>query len=231
MGRPPKYNVTEVVQDIDNYFFTNARQISVLKPQKLIPYLQTKGHNIQEYDLRKNTSLKEHIKNLKTSEIEKNLSFSSTYKTIDAEEFIKKNRTPQQIKDGIALLNQYYESIYNKSTFILDSCKKMEEDLKKLNMENKNLNQENREMKEKIKELNAEIHILKKILKTNVYPEIANTLLAENGLLQVDSLPKIISESGKENIITEEDSIIKAIEKAENIKNENKVVRGLFENI
>lgn len=231
MGRPPKYNVSKVIQDIDNYFFTNARQTAVLKPQKLISYLQSKGHNIQEYDLRKNDTLKEHLKNLKTTEIEQSLSVSSTYKTIDADEFIQKNRTPQQIKTGISLLNEYYENIYNKSVSVMELYKKTEEKLKKLDLENKNLYQENCEMKSTIDKLNIEIRLLRKILKTNVYPEIANVLLAENGLLQADSLPQIISEKGKEHIITEDDSIINVIKKIENSKNDNKVVRGLFENI
>ena len=112
------------------------------------------------------------------------------------------NRTPNAIRTGLSELNLYY--------------KKVAEAALEFKNENVKLQDENEELKEQIqqllqketsrKALETENIKLRALIKSSVYPEIANELLKEEGILQSEQ-QVITDEFMVNNILTADSEI------------------------
>ena len=125
-----------------------------------------------------------------------------TYKTIDPDNFMAKNRAPGAMKRALVEISQYYKKIAN----IAASYKQEADKLRALNSELQSTNEDLKQKLQRENELSDENQKLLQIIKTSVYPEIANELLKEEGLLKYSQ--KVISEDFLvDNIITAESEI------------------------
>jgi hypothetical protein len=99
-------------------------------------------------------------------------------------------------------ISQYYKKIAN----IAASYKQEADKLRALNSELQSTNEDLKQKLQRENELSDENQKLLQIIKTSVYPEIANELLKEEGLLKYSQ--KVISEDFLvDNIITAESEI------------------------
>ena len=125
-----------------------------------------------------------------------------TYKTIDPDNFMAKNRAPGAMKRALVEISQYYKKIAN----IAASYKQEADKLRRSNSELQSTNEDLKQKLQRENELSDENQKLLQIIKTSVYPEIANELLKEEGLLKYSQ--KVISEDFlADNIITADSEI------------------------
>ena len=236
MPRNKKISTEELLSLIDNYFLTMHKDITSLKYSKISLYLKKQGHKVEEYDIRRNVEVVNHLSNLRSSE--ENIIFNNivVFKNIDVDDFLIKNNSISELKKALTNRDNYYEKVCSSATIIIEQNKELKEKNIKISKENEQLRQENdllihqlKNEKKKNRELCISVKLLKNLMKTNVYPEIANELLRENGLLEGGE--DIISEEGKEKILSDTDSIINTIKNTEKMKSQNTIIQGLFDKI
>ena len=123
-------------------------------------------------------------------------------KMVNPDNFMAKNRAPGAMKRALVEISQYYKKIAN----IAASYKQEADKLRSLNSELQSTNEDLKQKLQRENELSDENQKLLQIIKTSVYPEIANELLKEEGLLKYSQ--KVISEDFlADNIITADSEI------------------------
>ena len=146
-----------------------------------------------------------------------------TYKTLDVERFLITNRTPKAIKSALMELNNYYKRVVDAAIEYKDeveSLKMRMEELKSEVAQLKDIKYVFDEQARRNKELEGENKKLSNLLKTSLYPKIANELLKEEGLLKFDH-QTVTKQYLKEQVITA-DSEISFIKNKTTEQNENK---------
>lgn len=219
----PKKIQTNILNDaIEEYFKSVNYNPKLLKYSLITNYLQLKNYNIKEYDIRRDKEVCEYIKQLKDKySADSHLKENFVFKNLDVDELIKNNSSLPHLKRALIERDTYYSNLYdficriNKDYLILDNkydnlqkdhnTKLQEYDEKCLVTEN---------LKSEIKLLKKENKILRNILKTNVYPEIANELLKEQGVLTGGN--SYITPESKNKIISNSTSIVSFIKTYDN---------------
>ena len=132
-----------------------------------------------------------------------------TYKTLDAERFLMTNRTPKAIKTALVELNGHYKRIVDAAIAYKNEVESLKKRMEELKSEVAQLKESKYVFDEQVrtnKELAEENKKLRNLLKTSLYPEIANELLKEEGLLKSDQ-QLVTKKYLSENIITSDSKI------------------------
>lgn len=132
-----------------------------------------------------------------------------TYKTLDVERFLMTNRTPKAIKTALVELNGYYKRIVDAAIAYKNEVESLKKRMEELKSELAQLKESKYVFDEQVrtnKELAEENKKLRNLLKTSLYPEIANELLKEEGLLKSDQ-QLVTKKYLSENIITSDSKI------------------------
>ena len=182
-----------------------SNNVTLFKIPRFGDYLRKNGFpSVADTTLRRNNGFRELLaeRKAKYEEEEEEYRTVITYKTIDVDSFMATNRTPNAIRTGLSELNLYY--------------KKVAEAALEFKNENEKLQDENEELKEQIqqllqketsrKALETENIKLRALIKSSVYPEIANELLKEEGILQSEQ-QVITDEFMANNILTADSEI------------------------
>lgn len=146
-----------------------------------------------------------------------------TYKTLDVERFLMTNRTPKAIKSALVELNGHYKRIVDAAIAYKNEVESLKKRMEKLKSEVAQLKESKYVFDEQAranKELEGENKKLRNLLKISLYPEIANELLKEEGLLKFDH-QTVTKQYLKEQVITA-DSEISFIKNKTTEQNENK---------
>lgn len=146
-----------------------------------------------------------------------------TYKTLDVERFLMTNRTPKAIKSALVELNGHYKRIVDVAIDYKDEVESLKKRMEELKSEVAQLKESKYVFDEQVrtnKELAEENKKLRNLLKTSLYPEIANELLKEEGLLKFDN-QTVTKQYLKEQVITA-DSEISFIKNKTTEQNDNK---------
>lgn len=150
-----------------------------------------------------------------------------TYKTLDVERFLMTNRTPKAIRSALVELNGHYKRIVDAAIAYKDEVESLKKRMEELKSEVEQLKDGKYvfdEQARRNKELEGENKKLRNLLKTSLYPEIANELLKEEGLLKFDH-QTVTKQYLKEQVITA-DSEISFIKNKTTEQNENKPSKG-----
>ncbi|HGD2688067.1 TPA: hypothetical protein ACIN5J_000478 [Streptococcus agalactiae] len=132
-----------------------------------------------------------------------------TYKTLDVERFLMTNRTPKAIKTALVELNGHYKRIVDAAIAYKNEVESLKKRMEELKSELAQLKESKYVFDERVrtnKELAEENKKLRNLLKTSLYPEIANELLKEEGLLKSDQ-QLVTKKYLSENIITSDSKI------------------------
>jgi len=223
MARQKKITSEELISLINRYFVevcnNNPKQ---LKIPLIGNFIRQNGYEIEDYLIRRDKAAKEYIDSLKNTAESTMLSMVSVYHTLDVEAFLAKNTTPSALKKALADRENYYHNLCSSADFCMKEYEKLKKELVQLSKKHEILLKEEVEFKEQISILQKELSDsrmkeskYKRILDTYVYPEIANELLKDEGL--------IVQTEGyiDESILDEQ--LIK-----EETKLENHVIKGLF---
>ena len=205
MARRKHIEDVEIIEHFEKYLQEEcSNNVTLFKIPRFGDYLRKNGFpSVADTTLRRNTSFREVLAKRKAKyDEEEEYRTVITYKTIDVDSFMATNRTPNAIRTGLSELNLYY--------------KKVAEAALEFKNENEKLQDENEELKEQIqqllqketsrKALETENIKLRALIKSSVYPEIANELLKEEGILQSEQ-QVITDEFMANNILTADSEI------------------------
>lgn len=205
MARRKHIEDVEIIEHFEKYLQEEcSNNVSLFKIPRFGDYLRKNGFpSVADTTLRRNTSFREVLAERKAKyDEEEEYRTVITYKTIDVDSFMATNRTPNAIRTGLSELNLYY--------------KKVAEAALEFKNENVKLQDENEELKEQIqqllqketsrKALETENIKLRALIKSSLYPEIANELLKEEGILQSEQ-QVITDEFMVNNILTADSEI------------------------
>ena len=205
MARRKHIEDVEIIEHFEKYLQEEcSNNVSLFKIPRFGDYLRKNGFpSVADTTLRRNTSFREVLAERKAKyNEEEEYRTVITYKTIDVDSFMATNRTPNAIRTGLSELNLYY--------------KKVAEAALEFKNENVKLQDENEELKEQIqqllqketsrKALETENIKLRALIKSSVYPEIANELLKEEAILQSEQ-QVITDEFMVNNILTADSEI------------------------
>lgn len=229
MGRRKIITDKELIGLVDTYFSEQCEgDVKLLKTPLICEYIRKNGYpSYQDYILRRNKAVMEHINQIKTLQSDEDYKFLSAYKTIDVEEFVSKNHGVSAMKRALTELDSYYKSVSDKATKICDRNRELESlladnkvKIMELNMELESSREEIEELKNSIKALTVNNGSYREIIDTYVYPEIANELLKQSGLLQ------------NTNGIIKVDAVkTEVIHPDTPIKSQSNIIQGLFDRI
>ena len=200
MARRKHIEDVEIIEHFEKYLQEEcSNNVSLFKIPRFGDYLRKNGFpSVADTTLRRNTSFREVLAERKAKyDEEEEYRTVITYKTIDVDSFMATNRTPNAIRTGLSELHLYYKKVAKAAL--------------EFKNENVKLQDENEELKEQIqqllqketsrKALETENIKLRALIKSSVYPEIANELLKEEGILQSEQ-QVITDEFMANNILT-----------------------------
>ena len=151
-----------------------SNDISLFKLPKFGDYLRTTGFpEVTDTTLRRNKKFRITIEKRKAEAEDEEFQTIITYKTLDIDSFMMTNRTPRAIRSALVELNKYYKRIVEVALKYKDEAEVLVIENKKLQEQLQTATSNSEERKALIDQNNA----LKSIIKTTVYPEIANELL------------------------------------------------------
>lgn len=210
MARPKKADSEQLVKIVDAYFSTEAAGNPVmLKCSLLEKYALREGYQMKAYDFRRDSAVRKRIEELKElagNEYPGGIIPGRSYKSLDINRILGIRRDPEELAKILSEMDRGWERIYNDAVL----ARKTSADFKK---ENKKLMEENNVLSDKLKDLTVkeekasseakrltvENRYLRKMLKTYLYPAIANEILVEEG--QVKNPDTQVSDVAKEKLI------------------------------
>lgn len=201
MARRKHIEDVEIIEHFEKYLQEEcSNNVSLFKIPRFGDYLRKNGFpSVADTTLRRNTSFREVLaeRKAKYDEEEEEYRTVITYKTIDVDSFMATNRTPNAIRTGLSELNLYYKKVAEAALEFKNENEKLQDETEKLKEQIQQLIQKETSRKA----LETENIKLRALIKSSVYPEIANELLKEEGILQSEQ-QVITDEFMANNILT-----------------------------
>lgn len=224
MARKKYIDNNELLKQFEEFLEQEcSNDMSLFKIPKFGEHLRANGFpNVADTTLRRNAVFRELLAERKAKYEEEEYQVVITYKTIDVDSFMATNRTPNAIRTALTELNQSYKRIVEAALEYKDIAEKLQAENEVLKTQNGILTKKN-STRNDLEEENKKLHA---ILKTSVYPEIANELLKEEGILQSNH-QVITDEFMVSNVLTADSEIVFHEEKTSDcgdLKKANKVV-------
>ena len=201
MARRKHIEDVEIIEHFEKYLQEEcSNNVSLFKIPRFGDYLRKNGFpSVADTTLRRNTGFREVLaeRKAKYDEEEEEYRTVITYKTIDVDSFMATNRTPNAIRTGLSELNLYYKKVAEAALEFKNENEKLQDETEKLKEQIQQLIQKETSRKA----LETENIKLRALIKSSVYPEIANELLKEEGILQSEQ-QVITDEFMANNILT-----------------------------
>lgn len=187
MARSKVLSSDELIKQVDEFRFENPG--TCVSIPALGEYIRKKGFPIQDYTLRRDADLRKYIESIVKKEDGNTYVEVVTYRTLDVDTFLENNRTQAELKAALSQRDQYYARIAATAVEAIKKKKATEKSLQELQekcaaLESALAHKAQKEDTAAMKEKDAVITKLKGILDTYVYPDVANTLLEKEGILE-----------------------------------------------
>lgn len=206
MARRKHIEDVEIIEHFEKYLQEEcSNNVTLFKIPRFGDYLRKNGFpSVADTTLRRNTGFREVLaeRKAKYDEEEEEYRTVITYKTIDVDSFMATNRTPNAIRTGLSELNLYYKKVAEAALEFKNENEKLQDETEKLKEQIQQLSQKETSRKA----LETENIKLRALIKLSVYPEIANELLKEEGILQSEQ-QVITDEFMANNILTADSEI------------------------
>lgn len=229
MGRKAVIQTEKLIQLVDRYFAEECNgNAALLKVPSIAEYARKNGYpGLNDFIVRRNKEVRDHIDSIKKMTEESNYDVAVTYHTLDVNNFLEVNSSPEKLKKALRQRDMYYKQIALSAIHFKEKAVKLEDrirrilaDFEMVKTEKHILERINEENRSQIEELLNETKKLKEILDTYVYPEIANELLKKNGILKNTA-----------NLIDNKQLDQKIIRPETKIKANNNLIQGLFDKL
>lgn len=210
MARPKKIDTEQLVRLVDSYFTTEAAgDSSKLKCSMLEVFANRNGIEVKAYDFRRNQKVRNRIEELKQLVLDENgmqMLQGDAYKSLDVTMILKARRDSDELRSVLGELDDYWKKVYDRSVQISEKNIEFQRIITKLRSEKTELEHNFRDMKEGMGEtitadnkLKVENRYLRKMLKTYLYPSLANEILVEENLLKNPDTE--VTDTAKDNLI------------------------------
>lgn len=195
MARPRKADADELIQLVDSYFTTEAAgDPSKLKCSFLERFAARNGKDIKAYDFRRYPEVRERMEELKAMVLNENgmpMLQGNSYKSLDINRVLKVRRDPDELREILGEMDGYWKQIYEKCIALSGKNMEFQKTIRQLKNDNAALAQ-SFQLKEadtdgisrENNKLVAENRYLRKMLKTYLYPAVANEILKQENLLE-----------------------------------------------
>lgn len=183
MGRNKKVDPLLLVELVEEYHKDHPNK--KIKYADFGRYARSKGIKIEDYLLRRYPEVKAlvTIYNNEETPFQKVVA----YHTQDVDAFLAKNQSTPKLKAALIEREQHYKTVAEAATSIFAENDKLEKKNTELQNAVKELTEKLYSQTEMLKEKDRMLIKLKRILNDYVYPEIANALLQQEGVLDVVS--------------------------------------------
>lgn len=229
MGRKAKIDDATLLNLLNQFFIGVCnKDISRLKIPAFAEFVRQNGYeDVQDYLVRRNKAVREHIEQLRTDTDTAYQNRAVVFRNLDVDLFLSKNTSPAALKKALTERDNYYQQVTESASYCIGKYNELNEQIAKLasekallQSENNSYAAENKQLKIKLRNNQEEIQKLRTFIDTYVNPEIANELLKQEGLLKT-STGIVSAEAVADNIITSDDDIIP----------KNNIVKNLFDKI
>lgn len=188
MAKKKTVEAEVLIKLLDEYRLENPN-VKVTIPQFGV-YIRNKGYNVQDYTIRRSTEFRVYLKKINNSTAEDIRSDLVTYKTLDVDDFIKKNHTEGNLRNALVNRDRYYARVAANAVEAINARKAMERKVSELEgyvaeLESQLANVQAKADNAEIRKKDAAISTLKRILDGYIYPEAANAILEKEGILEV----------------------------------------------
>lgn len=169
-------------------------------------YLREKGYEVSDKSIRRNEEFREYVNSVMNSKQEE-LNDTVVFVTLDTEEFINHNNTKDKMKEALAIRDQYYANVAASANASIQKRKEyetmletaeernrlLEEKCRMLQERLENEKEHSNKQAEKIEKANEIIGKMIDLIEGYVYPEVANTFLQKEGIIDylTSPLPEI----------------------------------------
>lgn len=195
MARPKKTNSDDLVAIVDSFFTTEAAgNPAKLKCSLLEEYAVRIGKDVKAYDFRRDEKVRIRIEELKILVQNENgmgIQLGNPYKSLDVERIMRARQNPDALRSALGELDSYWKSVYEGTIQIRQKAeskaaemKKLEEKNNLLEQENVSLKKDNAAVRSEVKGLTKENRYLRRMLRTYLYPALANEILEEENQLK-----------------------------------------------
>ncbi|MEW4353822.1 hypothetical protein AB1I63_02840 [Streptococcus pneumoniae] len=204
MARQKYISDEDLINLFEQYLISHcSNDPNLVKISQFGNFVRKKGYpNVADTTIRRNTVFRQTLEFHKQEFEDDDYQTIITYKTLDVENFLAINRTPVALKSALVELNQYYKKIVDYATSFKQEADRLRAEVKILEAKNETLSKKLKDDRD----LEHENKKLRSIVKTSIYPEIANELLKAEGLLKSDN--QIITDEYLSNHIITADSEI-----------------------
>ncbi len=197
MARPRKNDSNELIRLIDEYFSSEAAgDPAKLKSSLLEKYAYDHGVTAKAYDFRRDPEVQAHISYLKklvSSERVSSIVCNCSYKTLDIRSLIRKYKDPAELISVLSEMDSYWKSVYDAAQSAdaeLSSCRKqlssLHDELRTLKETDAGHYEDIRSLKSENYHLTVENRYLRSMLRTYLYPALADTILQEEHVVKID---------------------------------------------
>lgn len=229
MARKKLISDEELIDIFKHYLEEQCNSnIQLFKIPQFGNYVRQNGFpNVADTTIRRNKPFRDMVESMKLVDADKDYQVIITHKTLDVDSFMMTNRTPSSIKAALVELSQYYKDIVDAATNIKSEYDTLKKELNQLTAKLREQSSDKLSLDkilEEKRQLEIENQKLQSILKTSVYPEIANELLKAEGLMKSDN--KVITDEFLESqVITADTEIVLRVDDTSSVsKPDNKVV-------
>lgn len=195
MARPKKTETKELLQLVDSYFTTEAAgDPSKLKCSLLEAFAVRNGKEAKAYDFRRDPIVRgrmEELKALVQNENGVQMLQGNSYKSLDVDRIMKTRRDPDGLRSVLGEMDDYWRGIYEnsmktakKNTEFRKESARLKNALETANKEMEGYQSGASALRTDNKALVVENRYLRKMLKTYLYPALANEILQQENLLK-----------------------------------------------
>lgn len=130
MAKKKTIEAEVLIKLLDEYRFDNPNG-KVTIPQFGL-YIRNKGYNVQDYTIRRSTEFRAYLKRTNNNTEEDILSDLVTYKTLDVDDFIRKNHTEGNLRNALVNRDRYYARVAANAVEAIKARKAMERKVSEL---------------------------------------------------------------------------------------------------
>lgn len=231
MARPKQIEDAVLLDLIKEYFDKECgKNGKRIKTSEVVRYINNHGYpDYQVTTLRRTPAAMGFIKQLEELKNNDEYMVSATYQTIDASLFVDTHRSREALIKAITDRDTYYKTVADSAVLAIKTHNKLAADYNNEVAVREAFEARVQELETQLKESADRCKALEKTLKayedvidTYVYPEIANTLLAKEGIIRRKEGSPIDSAALSSNLITSQTKVEKSS------KSGSKVIEGLF---
>lgn len=178
-----------------NEYYESCGDTARLKYSFLEEYAVSRGFDVKAYDFRRNADVRLRIGELRDMEAVSTRAGAIAYKSLDVDALISKSRNKEALRNSLLELDETWRRIYDRAAILSQQNEALSSDIRqktldceKLTCEAAELSAQMAALKKEHRNALLENRYLKKMLKTYLYPAIANEILkSENVLEQADT--------------------------------------------